>query len=298
MVYGEDATIPPLPVRAAANRLGLSVWAVHKAIDRGELRPVTRDPIQVLASDVEALRARRQDAAIERIGADRLLQLARDVRLQLHPPATAPGPRGSAALTSMSESVKSAFGAAMLNAAALPDGSGCRWCAARIAGRMAGIPVSDGQLASQVGLALLGGPTCERDRGLVRARMAELHGRVHPGGARPIEGRVEAPAGTRPPALPEPAARAVTAVEDDGGKMLVARNLRTARARLKDAKRRGDQRAAIRLAATVRGLEKDAAVVDGRRAVTASARPGTLRCGHLLASGCACPRLASTRAQR
>jgi hypothetical protein len=274
---------------------------VYRAIDRGELRPVTRDPIQVLASDVEALRLKKQDQAIERYGADQVLRLARDVRLHLHPPATAPGPRGSAALTSMSEQVKSVFGAAMLNAAALRDGEGCRWCAARIAGKMLGIPVSDGQLASRVGLALLGGPTCERDRGLVRAQMTELATRVHPGGVRPPEGRSAPSPGKRPPSPQQRAEQAVTAAKvggRDDGKMLVQRRLRETRERLKAAKRRGgDPKYALRLAQQVRDLERDAARVDGR-AVTAAARPGTLRCGHALAAGCACPRRASSRGQR
>jgi hypothetical protein len=287
MAYEEARTIPPLSVRAAASRLGISTWSVYKAIDRGELRPVTRDPIQVLASDVEALRLKKQDQAIEWVGADRLLQLARDVRRQLHPPATAPGPRGHKALEGLSERVKAAFGMPLLHGASMPDGAVCRWCAARVAARMLGIPVSDRQLSGQVGIALLGGPTCERDRGLVRARMTELGARVHPGGVRPSEGRVEAAAGTRPPAPSQSAVRAVAAVEDAGGKALVQRRLREVRARLKTARRTGDTQYAFKLQRQLQSLTADASVVDGR-ARSAAGPAGVKRCGTPVGVRCSC----------
>jgi hypothetical protein len=296
----EDPSVPPLSVERAASRLGMSRWGLYKLIDRGELQPVVREPIGLSVSDVEALRARRQDAAIGRIGPDRVLQLARDVRLQLHPPATAPGSRGHAALENLSETVKSAFSMPLLHGASMPDGAGCRWCAAVVAGKMLGVSVRDAQMASEVGLALLGGPECERHQGLVRARMAELTARVHPGGVRPSAARTEAP---QPPAAPAPresAQRPVTAaakpVQDDGGKSMVARRLREVRARQKDARRRGDQAYALRMAQMARDLEADAAVVDGR--VTAAARPGRLKCGHLVSAGCVCARRASKPGQR
>ncbi|MFI9170507.1 hypothetical protein [Streptomyces lincolnensis] len=296
MTYDEALTIPPLTVRTAANRLGWSTWAVHKAIDRGELRPVTRNPIQVAAMDVEALRERKRNEAIERIGLDRMAKVARDVRLHLHPPFEAGGPRGHAALEKVSETVKAAFTMPLMHAAAMPDGSGCRWCAAEIAGRILSVPVRSAMLSSEFGVALLGGPECERHRELVAGRMRELGTRVHPGGGRTAGGRTEDASVVVPSAPAAPAAprtRSAQPLQADDGRGLVARRLRTARARLKDAKRRGDQRYAIQLAKTIRGLESDAAVVDGR--VTASARPGTLRCGHQLAANCACPRIASKR---
>jgi molybdopterin biosynthesis enzyme len=78
---------------------------------------------------------------------------------------------------------------------------------------------------------------------------------------------------------------------------MVQRRLRETRARLVAARRSGDTRYALKLRAMVASLEADAAKVDGR-AFSAADRPGTLRCGHELAAGCACPRRASTRGQR
>src|SRR5512134_651947 len=204
MAYDEEPTVPPLTVRAAANRLGLSVWGVHKAIERGELHPVARGPIKVSAADVEQMRRRKQDEAIARVGADRLLKLARDVRAQLQPPVTAGGRRGHAALELVSETAKAAFGMPLLHASAMPGGSGCRWCAAEVAGRMLSVPVRSETLSSEFGFALLGGPECERHRAFLAGRMRELAERVHPGGVRPSAART-APvtaAGSTPPAAP------------------------------------------------------------------------------------------------
>lgn len=284
MVYDEDPTIPPLSVRAAANRLGFSTWGVYKAIDRGELKPVTKNPVQVLASDVEALRSRKQDEAIARIGADRLLKLAEDVRVQLHPPVTAAGRRGHAALELISETVKSALTMPLLHAAAMPDGSGCRWCAAEVAGRMLGIPVSAKLLKSQIGLALLGGPGCEKHRAFVAGRMRELGARVHPGVERSAGGRAEAVA----PAPVVARSRPAQPVQDDnGGRALVASRLREVRARAKVAKRSGDQAYALPLAQMARDLEKDAAVVDGGVRKTAGPA-GTKACGVAVGVRCRC----------
>jgi hypothetical protein len=297
MVYDEDPTIPPLAVRTAANRLGVSVWAVHKAIDRGELRPVTRSPLQVSAADVEQMRVRRRDEAVDRIGLDRMARLAADVRAQLHPPIGSGAPGGHAALEKLSERVKAAFGMPLLHAAAMPEGSGCRWCAAEVASRILQVPVRQEMLSSAFGVALLGGPECERHRGLVRDRMGQLGARVHPGRGRPGDGRTEpvAAAGSTAPAAPAVARPrpAQPVKDDDGGRAWIAARLRTERERLKVAKRAGDQRRAIQLRATIRGLEADAARVDGRTPEKAGARPGRLRCGHLLSAGCACPRRAS-----
>jgi hypothetical protein len=300
MAYDEGVRVPPLTVRAAANRLGLSTWAIHKAIDRGELRPVTRNPIQVSADDIEAMRLRRRDEAIAHFGADRLLKLATQVRAQLQPPFASGAPGGHAALERIPERTKAAFGMPLLHAAAMPDGSGCRWCLAEVAARMLGVPVRPETLSSEFGIALLGGPECERHRGFVRDRMDQLRARVHPGRERSGGGRAapaKAAGSTAPAAPPAPPRTPAQPVQpDDGGRSMVARQLRTARARLKDAKRSGDQRRAIQLQQTIRGLEADAAVVDGL--VAAAARPGRLRCGHLLSAACSCPRRASSRGQR
>ncbi|MDX3570808.1 hypothetical protein [Streptomyces sp. ID05-47C] len=299
MAYDEDPTIPPLTVRGAANRLGLSVWAVHKAIERGELRPVVRNPIKVSAGDVEQMRLRKRDEAVERIGLDRMARVAGDVRRQMHPSVEAPGPRGHAAIEKLSETVKAAFTMPLLHAAAMPDGSGCRWCGAEIAGRMLGVPVRSEMLSSEFGLALLGGPGCERHRGLVTGRMAALAARVHPGGARPSAARTEAPQPPATPAPRQPAQRTVTTaakpVQDDDGKAMVARRRREVQARLTAAKRAGDQKYAIHLRQTLTELTADAARVDGW---PVSAKPGRLACGHLVSAGCVCARRASKRGQR
>lgn len=295
MVYDDDPTIPPLSVRTAANRLGMSNWAVHKAIDRGELRPVTRHPIQVSADDVEAMRVRKRDAAIEQIGVERMARVAADVRAQLHPPFESGAPREAAALELIPERLKAAFTMPLMHAAALPDDSGCRWCAAEIAGKMLAVPVRPAMLSSEAGVALLGSPKCERHRGLMAGRLRELAARVRPGGESPSAARTQPAASAGRAAVPKPAVRAAERARgDDDGRSMVQRRLRETRARQKAAKRAGDQAYALRLAKVVRGLEADAARLDG--AVTASARPGRLRCGHLLAANCACPRRASKRA--
>lgn len=300
MAYDEGVTVPPLTVRAAANRLGLSTWAVHKAIDRGELRPVTRNPIQVSADDVEAMRLRKQDEAIAHFGADRLLKLATQVRAQLQPPFASGAPGGHAALERIPERTKAAFGMPLLHAAAMPDGSGCRWCLAEVAARMLGVPVRPETLSSEFGIALLGGPECERHRGFVRDRMDQLRTRVHPGRERSGGGRAapaKAAGSTAPATAPvSPRRPAQPPAPDDGGRSMVQRRLRETRTRLVAARRSGDTRYALKLRAMVASLEADAAAVDGR--VTAAARPGVLRCGHQLAAACACPRRASMRSAR
>lgn len=264
MVYDEDPTVPPLAVRVAANRLGVTVWAIHKAIDRGELRPVTRSPLQVSAADVEQMRVRRRDEAIDRIGVDRMARLAADVRAQLHPPFASGAPGGHAALEKLSERVKAAFGMPLLHAAALPAGSGCRWCAAEIAGRMLSVPVRQETLSSQFGIALLGGPECERHRGVARDWMGQLSARVHPGRGRPGDGRTEPVAASTKPPSATPRRAPARPVQDDDGKSMVQRRLRETRARLTAAKRAGDQKYAIRLQQTLQSLTADAAAIDGR----------------------------------
>lgn len=264
MVYDEDPSIPPLTVRVAANRLGLSVWGIHKAIDRGELSLVTRSPLQVSAADVEQMRQRRRDEAIDRIGVDRMARVAADVRAQLHPPFGSGAPGGHAALEKMSERVKAAFGMPLLHAAAMPAGSGCRWCHAENAGRMLRVPVRQETLSSEFGIALLGGPECERHRGVVRDRMGQLAGRVHPGRGRPGDGRTGAVAASTAAPSATPRRAPARPVQDDDGRSMVQRRLRESRAQLTAAKRRGDQRRAIQLRTTIQGLEADAAAIDGR----------------------------------
>lgn len=133
---------------------------------------------------------------------------------------------------------------------------------------------------------------CERcGPGLYGSVLASLRARVHGDAERP-SGPAPRPSAAeremaREWALQRPVTAAVKPVGDDDGRALVASALRTARARQKDAKRRGDQAYALQLAKTIRGLEADAALVDGRP--SAVSKPGRRWCGHLVAAGCGCP---------
>jgi hypothetical protein len=283
-------------IQVAAKQLGITEWAVRKAVLRGELKELPGPgPARLDAAEVVRFRQARQDAALRRLAAagTDLVQLARDTRAYLQPyPGTAVGK-----VAHVGPDVVAAFGAPVLHGASV--WKGCSWCATEMAGRLLHVPVRPSMLCSEIGLVLLGAPECADHRALVRGRMTELAARVHAGGGRPAGGRSVPSAGKRPPAPPQAAQGAVTAAApvapDDNGRALVARRLREVRARLKDAKRSGDQRYAIKLKSMVASLEADAAVVDGRRTFSAADRPGTLRCGHLLASNCACPRRAPKR---
>ena len=297
----KSGRVEPLSVKAAAQRLGMTEYGTRGLIEAGKLRPVVRTPsVKLAALDVEDLRLARRDAALEeftRRGVD-LVKLARDTRRQLRPEPADPLPGGARGLSGLPANVRAFFGAAPLAALTLPDREACGWCAAKVA---AGLLRAPEPRPGEVLLALLGDPCMEKCMGrFAGAEMERLRARVHPGGARPSAARTTPAAAARsmapaaPPVSPRTPAQPVQ--PDDGGRSMVARQLRTARVRLKDAKRTGDQRRAIQLQQTIRGLEADAAVVDGR--VTAAARPGRLRCGHLLSAGCACPRRASARGAR
>lgn len=288
---------------AAGHYLGVAERTVRNMINRGELQVLSVDPIRLDARHVdEVLRARQADVMRSLVeGRQSAVHLARETRerLRYRPPVGVELPehkreRQARAMALAPVAAKTVFGMAAMAAAQADDGS-CRWCLsqsfAKVLNSWAPEVFSEGfqELFSQA--------PCERcGPGLYGAVLASLEARVHPGRQRPPDPVAEAVAAERVAALAcaaeavRPVAKAQPVQEDDG-RGLVAARLRTARARLKDAKRRGDRTYALRLAQTIRGLERDAAVVDGR--VTASARPGTLRCGHLLAAGCSCPRRAS-----
>ncbi|NGO43783.1 hypothetical protein [Streptomyces ureilyticus] len=283
-------------IRAAANRLGITEWAVRKAVLRGELKELPGPgPARLDADEVDRFRRARQTAALARIGArgTDLVQLARDARSFLRP---YPGAPTSGKVSSLGADVVAAFGAAALHAAAVREG--CGWCAAAMAARLLGTePPAYGTAM----LALLGEPCAKDMKRFAGAEMERLRAQVHPGGTPPAAARtapVTAAGSMAPPVPPVQRPRSAQS-QDDTGKTMVAARLRETRARLKSAKRSGDQRRAIELRRMIQSLEADAARVDGRPAVTASAaRPGTLRCGHALAAGCSCPRRASRREQR
>ncbi|MCX4906863.1 RodZ family helix-turn-helix domain-containing protein [Streptomyces sp. NBC_00878] len=271
-------------VEQAATRLGISKWGAYKALERGDLKGLPgRGPARLDPADVERFRRARQTAALERYAAKGtdMVRLAHSTRAFMRPYPGANTGRVSA----VGSDVVAAFGAAALHAAGVREG--CCWCASEIAAQLLG---TEPPVYGEAMLALLGKP-CPKDmKRFTGVEMERLRARVHPADVRPSGARTEAAGPPAPATRPQPA----QPVQNDDGKALVASRLRETRARLKDAKRRGDQAYAIRLTQIARGLEADAAVVDGR--LTASARPGTLRCGHLLAAGCACPRRASKRA--
>lgn len=295
---GEPDRIPPLSVSTAAQQLGLTEVATRGLIASGQLRPVVRTPsVKLAALDVEDLRVARRDAALEeftRRGVD-LVRLATNTRRALRPGLADPLPGGARGLSGLSPSVRAFFGPAALMALTMPDREACGWCVARVAAGLLKVPEPR---YGEVFRALLGNPCAEKCMGRYAGpELDRLRARVHPGGTRPSAART-APvtAAGGPPRAEAAVPRRTPAqpVQDDGGRALVARRLREVRARAKAAKRAGDQGYALKLAQMARDLEKDAAVVDGR--VAAAAGPGTLRCGHLLAANCACPRRASKRA--
>lgn len=293
-----------LSVEQAARHIGVSDTAVYKMIRRGELSPLGTDPVRLALADVQVFhRARRADAlrALERRRQTPVM-LADEVLHRLHPrhlPSTGlPGEAERSTefrLSVQSEPARLLFGTAALRAAASMTGR-CKWC---LAAELA----VDGAWAPEYGEAfarLLGDPCAACWPGLVRPLMERMAAEVHRGGKRSSAGPVRPSGEEQRLAREWVAERAVSAsstpvarpVGDDGGKSLVARNLKVARTRLKEAKRRGDTAYVARLTAQLASLVADAARVDGR-AVTASARPGRLACGHLLAERCGCPRKAS-----
>ncbi|MDW8805616.1 hypothetical protein P1P68_12690 [Streptomyces scabiei] len=274
-------------------------------IKRGELTALSVDPVRLDPGHVAEVLALRQVAALAKLEAERQdpLSLAVDVRRRLlfrDTGVVLPDQRAAEQqrrLGLLPESAKSLFGGAGLAAVFVEDG--CRWCAAlKFAARTKGMW---GPTYGAAFVTLLDQEPCQVcGPGLYGAVMTSLAVRVHGGAGRP----------SAPPSPPSTAERArarewalqhpVTAsakpVRPDDGRGLVQRRLRETRAQLKDARRQGDQRRVLQLAQTVRALEADAAVVDGRAA--ARALPGTLRCGHALAARCSCPRLGSSRGQR
>lgn len=289
-------------VAAAAAYLSISTEAVHKAVREKRLPTVPESaPTRLTLAAVEDFHRLRQAEHIARLarGGHTPVSVAAKVRAALHHAEPTGLPRSfGARVSSMPLDWRSLFSKAELAAASVKDGEGCRWCKALEFAAFLGLRPTEYAPAYE---ELFGGPPCGVCApGLLRPYMEALRARLHGGTVRPS-------APPAPPSEEERAAarewasqRAGTAaarpVQDDDGRLLVARRLRETRARLKDAQRRGEQQHALRLAAQVRDLQQDAAAVEyGRTAVTASARPGRLRCGHALAAGCGCPRRASTR---
>jgi len=286
-----------LSVADAAKYLGLTAEAVHRAVREDRLATLPGEgPARLSLQAVEEFHRLRQASLVASLArrGETPVSTARKVREALFHSETGLPRSFASKLSAMPSDWRSLFSRAELAAACVTDG--CRWCRALDFSRFLGSrPVEYAPAFAE----LFGGQPCGTcGPGLLRPYWEALQARVRGGAERP-------PAAAVPPSAAErsmarewaqrhPAAAAQKPVGDDDGRALVAAALRTARARLKDAKRRGDQRHVLQMAQTVRALEADAAVVDGRAA--AAMRPGRLACGHALAAACSCPRRASARA--
>lgn len=290
-----------LSVAEAAAYLGISKEAAHRAVRENRLKALPdTDPVRLAREAVEEFHHLRQEALVASLARshETPVSVAARVRRGLHSSTDTGLPRPLASkLASMPLDWRMLFNKAELAAACLKDGEGCRWCRAVEFSAVLGLrPVEFAPARAE----LFGAEPCETcGPVLLRPFMKVLAARVHGGAVRP-SGPAPRPSEAERQAAREWARqRAETAAAkpvDDDGKALVAGALRTARTRQKDARRRSDQKRVLELAQTIRALEADASVVDGR--ATGAARPGKLRCGHLLASGCACPRRSSVRGRR
>lgn len=282
----------------AAKYLGISREAVDRAAREGRLSVLGGDgPRRFSRESVEAyhqVRVREKIAALERLR-ETPCSAARKVRLALHERGTGLPRSADVKLAEVPIDWRSLFSRAELAAACTRDG--CKWCEAGKFGAFLGLRPLEFSPALR---ELFGAEPCGVcGPELMRPYMDVLAARVRAGDRRPQGPSPRASAAEREAAREwvqrRPVTPAVRPVGDDDGRALVASALRTARARLKDAKRRGDQPRVLQLAQTIRALERDAAVVDGRAG--AVVKPGRLKCGHLLAAGCSCRR-PSARGQR
>lgn len=284
----------------AAKWLGITEEATHKAAREGRLMALSgegpRRFSRAALEEYHQARVRDGIAALARVR-ETPVSVAAKVRRALHKQGETGMPRSFAAkLAAMPIAWRTVFSTAELAAACVRDGEGCRWCRALEFADFKGLRPPEFSPALK---ELFGADPCSScGPGLLAPYMAALAARVHAGDRR-LPGPSPRPSAAEREAARQwaerrPVAAVARPVQDDGGRALVARRLREVRGKLKDAKRRGDQRYVLQLAQTVRALEADAARVDGR--APAAGRPGVLRCGHQLAAGCACPRRASKRA--
>lgn len=253
----------------AAKWLGVSREAVDLAAREGRLSLVAGGgPRRFSASAVEEYHQGRQAEKVAKLAraGETPVSVARRVRRGLHERETGMPRPFAAKLAAMPDTWRSLFTRAELAAACVPDGEGCRWCRATEFAAVLGLR-PPGYAAAYV--ELFGGEPCGVcGPALLRPFMESLRSRVYRGRERPSERAAPPSAEARELARQWALARPVTASaqprQDDDGKALVARRLRTERERLTAAKRRGDQRRALQLRQTIQGLEADAAVIDGR----------------------------------
>ena len=115
----EPGRIPPLSVKAAAQRLGMTEYGTRGLIEAGKLRPVVRFPsVRLSAADVEDLRVARREAAVAEFAARgvNLVKLATDTRRMLRPEPADPLPAGVRGLSGLPSNVRAFFGPAALMA--------------------------------------------------------------------------------------------------------------------------------------------------------------------------------------
>lgn len=261
----------------AARYLAVSERTVRNMINRGELQVLSTDPVRLDPEHVAQVLAVRQEAARLELVLQRTdaVALARETRAMLRrhqggvvlPEHRAAYQQRRLALAPMQ--AKTIFGLGALTAAQTDDG--CRWCLTRqYADRLPGMWAPSA--FSRGFRELFGQDPCEVcGPSLYAPVMRALRSRVHAGGEGPSEARAEvaAPVMRAEPRQaarrqPEPSVKAEPCLPDDGREM-VARRLRETRSKLKAAERRGDQRYAKDLRATLNALVADARRVDGGR---------------------------------
>lgn len=257
-------------IAQAARHLGLSDQGVRKMLGRQELFVLPGSaPARLSAEHVETVRLLRRESILHELArrSRTPVDLARETRRILQPSATLPDHRAAEQrlrLSLVSPDARQLFGVASLTAACAEGG--CRWCLAAAFARTLGGWAPEYSAGFAV---LFGQEPCEVcSAGLYGPVMAALAARVHSGGRRPSgpaprpteADRVRA----REWALQRPVTASARPGQVDDGKVLVARRLRQVRERRKAAVRRGDTEYAAQLSAMARGLEQDAARIDGR----------------------------------
>lgn len=253
----------------AAKWLDISRESVDLAAREGRLAVLGGDgPRRFSREAVDAYHQGRvldNVAALARAG-ETPVSAARKVRERLHAEEVGMPRPFAVRLKAMPVSWRSVFSPAELAAACVRDGDGCRWCRAREFADFKGLRPPEFSAALQ---ELFGAAPCGVCApALLGPYMAVLAARVHRGGRRASGARVAPSDETRALAREWALKHSVRTVpeprEDDDGKALVARRLKETRERLKAAKRRGDQKHAIRLQQTLRSLTADASAIDDR----------------------------------
>jgi hypothetical protein len=282
-----------LTAAEAAAYLGITREAVDAAAREGRLPALDGDgPRRFTKGTLEGFHLARMQERIAALARSREtpVSVARRVRKTLHADELGMPRPFTVRLAAMPIAWRSLFSKAELAAACVRDGEGCRWCEARKFGAVLGLrPVEFSPALRE----LFGADPCGVCAPvLLRPCMAALAARVHAGDRRPAgpsprpsEAEREA---AREWAVRHPVTAAARPVGDDGGKAAIQRRRREVQARLKAANRAGDRAYAEQLARQLMELRADAAAADGRRSL--KSRPGVLRCGHLLAANCSCPR--------